>query len=428
MHRTTLFRYTLLTGVALGLTACGDAVTPPGRDPAQVSANPQASPPVLDLTGDDQLERQIPGFGGFFFDRDGTPTVYLTPGSGRGPAEQALARRLAARGLSVASLRVRQARFGWQQLQRWQDAATLGAFEVPGTVFVDNDETINRIKIGVENVNAIGQIRAALAQRGLPDEAVVIERAEPIVPVASLRDRDRPVRAGVQINFPGFLCSVGFNVTTADGPGFITASHCTSTQGGTESTPYWQPTSSIDPTQIATEADDPVYTKGGAQCPKGKSCRRSDASRANYVDAAASNNGLAKIARTSGVNNGDLTIVGTFTITKDDCDDGNCAEVGEAVDKIGRTTGWTSGNLTNKCVNTGVQGSRIVQLCQNFVSAGVGSGDSGSDVFQVISLGTVTTGTVRLSGVLWGGSSSGTQFVYSPLANVRAELKAFSTH
>ncbi len=41
------------------------------------------------------------------------------------------------------------------------------------------------------------------------------------------------------------------------------------------------------------------------------------------------------------------------------------------------------GTITNTCVNTGVQGSRIVQLCQTFVSAGVGGGDSGSDVFQI---------------------------------------------
>jgi hypothetical protein len=58
-----------------------------------------------------------------------------------------------------------------------------------------------------------------------------------------------------------------------------------------------------------------------------------------------------------------------------------------------------------------------VQLCQTFVSAKVGGGDSGSDVFQVIS-GT----NVRAVGILWGGNTAGTQFVYSPLKNVQAEL------
>jgi hypothetical protein len=64
-----------------------------------------------------------------------------------------------------------------------------------------------------------------------------------------------------------------------------------------------------------------------------------------------------------------------------------------------------------------------VQLCQNFVSAGVGGGDSGSDVFQVVS-GT----NVKLAGLLWGGSSAGNLFVYSPFANVVRELGALTTH
>ena len=93
------------------------------------------------------------------------------------------------------------------------------------------------------------------------------------------------------------------------------------------------------------------------------------------------------------------------------------------MNKVGRTTGWTAGNITNTCVNTGVSGSNIVQLCQTFVSAGVGGGDSGSDVFQV------TSGSnVQLAGVLWGGNSGGTQFVFSPFGNVTRELGALTTH
>jgi len=151
-------------------------------------------------------------------------------------------------------------------------------------------------------------------------------------------------------------------------------------------------------------------------------CRYSDASRAAYVDGA--NQALGVIARTSGANNGSLEIVGSFAITSDDCTTlGGCLIVGNTVNKVGRTTGWTSGAITNTCVNTGVQGTRIVQLCQTFVSAGVGGGDSGSDVFQITS-----SPNVKLAGVLWGGSSSGNQFVYSPFANVVKELGALTTH
>jgi hypothetical protein len=56
------------------------------------------------------------------------------------------------------------------------------------------------------------------------------------------------------------------------------------------------------------------------------------------------------------------------------------------------------------------------------VSAGVGGGDSGSDVF-----GLTGGNTVRLLGILWGGNGAGTQFVYSPIGNVEQELGPLTT-
>jgi hypothetical protein len=371
-----------------------------------------------------QFDRQVPGFGGFYLNADGTPTVYLTRGSSRAPAERLLAGYLAGKGLSTASIHVMEAQYRWQQLQRWQAAASVQGLAIAGAVFVDNDETINRIKIGVSDMGAAGQVRAAVTRIGVPDAAVVVERVDPIVQVATLQNVvDRPVRAGVQINFPGFLCSVGFNATSGTQKSFVTASHCTNKQGGVESTPYWQPLESVDGTQISTEVADPVYLKGvGTGCPRSRLCRYSDASRAAYINGA--NQALGLIARTSGPNNGSLTIVGSFSITSDDCGTtGGCLAVGTTVNKVGRTTGWTAGAITNTCVNTGVSGSRIVQLCQTFVSAGVGGGDSGSDIFQVIS-----STNVKLAGVLWGGNGAGTQFVYSPFGNVTRELGALITH
>ena len=421
MLRTPSVRLVLAAGVALVISACQDQPNPTSPDPRDVAVSAQRSPQGGGLPSTEQLDRQVPGFGGFFLDASGAPTIYLARGVSRAPAEQALTAYMAARGLSAASLHVREARYGWQQLQRWQDAATNGAFSVNGTVYVDNDETTNRVRIGVENIGTAGQVRAAAARLGVPVDAVIVDQVAPIVQVASLQNVvDRPVRAGVQINFPGFLCSVGFNATSGGVKSFITASHCTTKQGGVENTPYYQPLQSVDGTVIAREVADPAYTKG-AGCPGGRTCRYSDASRAAYVNGA--NQALGLIAKTSGANNGSLEIVGSFTITSDDCTStlGGCVAVGTTINKVGRTTGWTAGTLTNRCVNTGVQGTRIVQLCQNFVSAGVGGGDSGSDVF-------VGTSNVMLAGVLWGGSSSGNQFVYSPFANVVRELGPLTTH
>ena len=421
MPRSLLIRTALPAGVALILAACQDnATTPSDNDVLTARGQPAQG---SDLPSAAEFDRRTPGFGGFYLNQDGTPTVYLTRGASRAPAEQALSGYLAARGLPNAAVRILEAQYGWKQLERWQATASAEALTILGAVFVDNDETANRVRIGVEDLGAMGQVRAALARSGIPDGAVLVERADPIIQVATLQNVvDRPVRAGVQINFPGYLCSVGFNATSGSQKSFVTASHCTTTQGGVESTPYWQPLQSVDGTQIATEVADPVYVKGGTGCPKGgKLCRYSDASRAAYVNGA--NQALGSIARTSGANNGSLEITGSFSISADDCSTtGGCLAVGTVVNKVGRTTGWTSGAITNTCVNTGVQGTRIVQLCQTFVSAGVGGGDSGSDVFQV------TGSSVKLVGVLWGGNSGGTQFVFSPFGNVTRELGPLTTH
>ena len=312
--------------------------------------------------------------------------------------------------------------YEWNALQGWQDKATHAAFTASSAaVFVDNDETSNAIRIGVENADAEEKVRAAVKKAGIPGDALIVDQVEPIVRVATLRDVvDRPVRAGIQINFTGFLCTIGFNVIAANGQrSFITNSHCTATQGGVQNTQYFQPLQSVSPTSIGTEVADPNYLTGIAGCPAGRRCRRSDSARVAYANP--NNQSLGQIARTSGPNNRSLEIVGSFTITSDNLNNG--LPVGTQVNKVGRTTGWTRGTLTNKCANTGVSGSTITQLCQNFVSAGVGGGDSGSDVFQVVS-GT----SVRLEGILWGGSGAGNQFVYSPLQNVIQELGQMTTH
>ncbi|HEV8357530.1 MAG TPA: hypothetical protein VGQ17_12275 [Gemmatimonadales bacterium] len=403
----------------LAAVACQESPNPVG---------PDTGPPAQNLQGPELpaaavLDRGVAGFGGFFIARDGSPTVYLRRGANRAPAEHALEGYLRGRGLAASAVRVLEAKHSWKDLENWKDAATSVVLDIDGAVYVDNDETTNSVKIGVEDPGARGRVRAAIAQLGIPDDAVIVERAEPITQVATLQNVvDRPVRAGVQINFPGYLCSVGFNATSGTQKSFITASHCTNKQGGVEGTPYWQPLQSVDGTQIATEVADPVYVRGIAGCPKGRSCRYSDASRAAYIDGA--NQALGVIAATNGPNTGSLTITGSFNITGDDLN--NSVAVGQTVNKVGRTTGWTSGTVSNTCVNTGVSGTKIVQLCQTFVSGDntiVLGGDSGSGVWQSAG-GTNAT----LVGILWGGNGSGTLFVYSPLKNVVQELGPLTTH
>ena len=280
-----------------------------------------------------------------------------------------------------------------------------------GTVFADNDESIGKMVFGVENVNAIAGVTRALAAIGASSDEYVVEVTQPVRHMATLRDKFRPVPAGLQVHFGQYVCTLGFNVDHAGGRSFITNSHCTNTQGGTEGTTYAQPSRTIDPTVIATEVDDPLYVKGGV-CPRGKKCRYSDASRALYSSAVASSRG--DILKTDGVNTGSLTVGGMFTITSQDNTTTNYP-IGATFNKVGRTTGWSQGPVTRTCVNTNVSGSTVHQLCQTFVQAAVNSGDSGSPAFQI------TSGdAVKLVGILWGGGTD--YFVMSPLASIQKEL------
>ena len=313
---------------------------------------------------------------------------------------------------------------GQQRVEAAFQRVSPDVMSIPNTVFADNDERVGKVVIGISNLNAAAAVRAAMARHGVADGDFEVVMTPEIENKATLRDVFRPTVAGIQVHFDRFVCTLGANVDHAGGRSFIINSHCTKTQGGTEGTTYAQSSRTVDPTVIATEVDDPVYVKGGAGCPKGKKCRVSDASRALYSAAVASNRG--EIAQTTGPNNGSLTVSSTspiFVVTSQDDATTNFA-VGTTVNKVGRTTGWTQGQVDRSCVNTSVSGSTVFLFCQTFVvNAGgatvVGGGDSGSGVFRITS-----GNNVQLVGLLWGGSSDNKLFVFSPLASIQQDLGA----
>ena len=293
------------------------------------------------------------------------------------------------------------------------EKASPAVMALGGTVFADNDERIGKLVFGVENANAIPGVTRALAAVGAASGEYVVQVTEPIEPMTLQTTIFRPTQAGSQIHFGGYVCTMGFNVDHSGGRSFITNSHCTDVQGGVEGTTYAQPSRTADPTVIATEVADPVYVKGGS-CPKGKFCRHSDASRALYSAAEASNRG--DILKTTGANNGSLTVGGVFTVTSQDNTTKNF-QIGRILNKVGRTTGWSQGPVDRTCVNTNVSRSKIHQFCQTMVTANVAGGDSGSPVFGI------TSGdNVQLVGILWGGGTG--YFVMSPLASIQEELGA----
>ena len=372
----------------------------------------------------------MPGFGGYFLDAGGAPTVYLTDPAQRPVAEQALAAFLASRDFTAADLQVLQGTYEYTQLDVWYRLARPSAFGVSGIVLGDVDEGQNRLRFGVLSATATLGVRGAVATLGIPAGAVLVEQRAPVVAVATLRDRVRPTKGGLQINFfptpagtPGvsLICTLGFNAERFGISGFITNSHCSNVEGGEETpTLYYQNLRSGGATNlIANEVDDPQWTSQlNPDCPPPLACRYSDALRAEYV--AGAELALGRIARvdevTTTLDDTLHTIAGEWRIKAKRAD----PVQGETAHKTGRTTGWTNGPTTATCVDVLALGTTHIRLCQAFVTALVDGGDSGSPVF----FRKGNNSNVTLIGILWGGSvdEENPEFAYSPMSGIEREL------
>jgi len=414
----------LAAGMLVAVGACSDVSNHTG--PSEPATAPSLEPRVQQPSGNDPvaLARGVRGFGGFFLDRAGAPTVYLADPSERGAAQRALAPFFAARGIDASQLRVLHADYRYSQLESWFDQASPEALSVPGAVFVDLDEASNRLKVGVAHGAAGVGVEQALAALGIPKAAVIVEQTSPIRQLTTLEDRIRPVPGAAQIDFILGICSLGFNAKRLGQLSFVTASHCTWAQGGVEGTIYYQNTW-LDLTGqddvIGSEVSDPAYfSSRRGVCPRRRVCRYSDASRAAY-SVAATDVAFGTIAKTTGLNTLGTNIdpTGKFTITAEY--PSKTFTIGSTVHKVGRTTGWTSAPVTQTCVNVNIDGTNITQLCQTLAGSElpgspviVGAGDSGSPVFRLNA-----NDKVDLAGILWGGNAEGTLIAFSPLANIQ---------
>jgi len=411
--------------LALIAGACTDASSP---KPTPLEPVPRLTQELRMLHGTDrefvQLAREIPGFGGLYHAPDGRSVVYLTDTRQAGRAKQALVRRGLLKLVSIDRMEVRTAQNDYLELADWR-ARLRSGLEAPGLVFTDIDESTNRIRVGVLRGTSHEEVETEIAKLGIPKEAADVEDAEPITFAATLQDRIRPTLGGIQIVWPDshnrfFICTLGFNVRLRNQPGeyFVTNSHCSGEDGGVQNTPFFQAGTGAA-NLIAREVADPEYFTEG--CYPHRRCRFSDASLARYEDGVAVRFGA--IARTTlrGLTAGSITIDDHspfFNIV----DRRPFPIVGQTMDKLGRTTGWTVGTVVQTCIDTFVGGTDVALLCQDRVVSGVGGGDSGSPVFE--SQSPAGSRGVTLYGILWGSqlTTFGPSFVMSALENIEEEL------
>ena len=368
-----------------------------------------------------QTARDLQGFGGLFLDEAGTPVVYLVDLNARSGAEAVLQPLFKELGIRRTAVQFRQGQFDFLQLKEWSDRL-LSLLSLPGVASTDIDERRNRLRLGVEDASIRPQVEIQLAQLGIPREAIIIEETGPNERVTTLRDYVRPVRGGLQI-FHTTECTLGFNARPwADTTlrTFTTASHCSNVWGSLDGTEWAQPTKIPSSNHIGTEYHDPPFFTGGP-CPSGRSCRYSDVTLALYAPAADWD--FAYIARTtfsSQFTPGSITIDNANPRFKVTASRWGPTVVGIPWEKIGRTTGWTSGYIINSCQNVNLA-PNITMLCSDRVNALADGGDSGSPVFYWFG---GTDGTeVTLFGILFAMNTDKTEFIFSSMPNIQSEFQ-----
>ncbi|HEX2204963.1 MAG TPA: hypothetical protein VHG91_16760 [Longimicrobium sp.] len=407
--------------LALLATAACDASDAP------VSPTPPAGPAVHQVplrTPDQEFARasraEAPGFAGFYLREDGTPVIRLVDQKQRGAVQRYLAQELAVarRGRHAGApgqAVFEAAKHDFAQLLGW--AESLEPMLKRGDVYlIDVDEVKNRVHLGVADANAIGAVRAEAARLGIPAEAVHAETQAKPEMRATVRDRFATTVGGIQIAFGQYVCTLGFNAKRSTGANvYVTNSHCTGTQYVSDGIAIYQNTIAA-----ANLIGNEVADRGLYACVAGiGSCRQADAAYiSNNGTRAIGQGGIARTAWATGAAGG-LTVTGEYDIVGRYT---GSLPVGSYLDKTGRTSGSTYGQVTNSCVTIGSL------RCQDISKVWSQGGDSGSPVFVYLGGAGAAENDVQLHGVMWGGPGSDWTTTYSSrLAGIEADLGALNS-
>lgn len=365
------------------------------------------------------LALEVPGYGGHFADENGDLNVYLVSTQQRDAALSALTQRFDAGVLSrfdndrVAAARVRQGRYDFLQLYNWRVALRRDVLGMDGVTSLDINEAKNNITLGVEDLGLKGKVLGAVRELGIPVAAINVVEQKPAT--NNLRKKRTTLAGGLQIQYvapswPGdpWQCTLGPLAKRNGVKGFIINAHCTEFRFTNNSEKFYQ--AKISDRHIATETVDPNYFTGGA-CPSTKVCVYADAVFAKWENAGTYNFGHIYETNSSGHTTGSTTRKSTrFTITSD----GVWPYPGQLVQKVGRSAGWTYGNVLATCVDIDVSphfsypSTNLHSLCQIKADYGFAGGDSGSPVFQIVSGNNVT-----LLGIHWGNDGPDAFFSFS---------------
>lgn len=438
--------------ICVALSACSDASpTRPNTTVEGVKGVVEISRP---RTLDDEYESlvdSIPGFGGWYIDTEGYPTVVLIDTTLRPVAEQRLSSRVGEARRSnrggrqevALSMRVRAGSYDFRQLRRWAKAAERILDVERDAVFVDANEGSNRVEIGVSSSAAALRVASAMAEQGVPEgayEILVVPRTKTMIDVTG---RFRPVPGGVQVQHSGGFCTLAFNVSLSySGPiGVMTNAHCTPVYGSvTSGAEYWQ--HAFASNKIGVEYLDPSPWQNTPECmiwryPYNMNgvCRYADAAVVDYSSTSADSVEFGYIARTMSrapLNTGP----GSKTINPANkhfeiASKKYSITQGLYVDRLGINSGWTYHNVSHTCTvqyGDGSGGKKAKLWCQYRTAGGstASSGDSGGPIwtYDYCDNGQLTrpdgTACISLAGIFWGGA--GDRLIFSSIQDIEADF------
>lgn len=160
-----------------------------------------------------RIGREVPGFGGYFFDRNGQLVILVadlaSADSARPRVFDAIrreGRQLHLQTVSDGKTVTRISRHTFLQLVEWRDRLVGPALDLSGVTFVDLDEAQNVITVGFDSESGRIEAQRLFATMGIPEAVIVFESSHP-APTADLYSRVRPLTAGTQMGPTG--CTLG---------------------------------------------------------------------------------------------------------------------------------------------------------------------------------------------------------------------------
>jgi hypothetical protein len=342
-------------------------------------------------------------------------------------------------------LELREGRYSFSELVAMQ-RATMEALGGDGILAVDADESLNRVRVAIADIADRQRMMTVMLSAGIPSDAMEIQQGSRAVASANLRERVRPVGGGLQIRnqWGTGLCSMGFlvDVQFYGQRSFLTAAHCqpqtAATLGlGATGTSIYQ--SNVGPFDLVGAVQvNPAFNKTGAECLGNTLCTLADAmlvltsggstfpKRVIGHSVFGANNSPGSV----GINSAWNTFVP------------GVAFVGQSIDKVGRTSGGTTGTVDATCESVSVHESYsiggltvhvyyTVTCASKVIDASVGGGDSGSPVFNrptAVGQPSVAYGILFASNnPVTAGCTSNCQYWFSGWIEIESHLARYLT-